>query len=920
MIVDLDVKDRFQLNPIVQHNLRQRDVEFGFEGLGAAVFYRCVVVGTSVLTKDLRWVNVEELKIGDEIVGVDEYAEQRLNRKLRTSIVEANGISTDKCLRIETTKGSITVNYEHPFLVKNTTEDTSKHDVRWSWVKAKDLTTDHAIAHIGSPWESEDGNTWLAGMYDGEGSVSKNRLHMAQRSNGRLFSRIEEELTKRDISFVPFLETNHRRNSIGVINVNGTKSVMKVLGTVRPTRLLDNWMQKLDKAEVGMPHDVEASVLTIVEVGEQQIVNLQTSTRTFISNGFVSHNTYARPLDNGQTEHWPDVVIRSVQGAMTILKWWLTSHHLPWDEDYWQGYAARMSLSAFQRKWLPPGRGLQVGGTDFVYRTGAMAHQNCGAKSIRHLSADSWWVMNALMHGVGIGFDVTEYYRELHVPLEETETFVVPDTREGWCDSVQRLIESYENGSKTVVFDYSQVRPAGVPIKGFGGVASGPEPLQRLHEQLRPILLSYAHHQISPVRLVADVINLVGTAVVAGGVRRTALICLGSPDDKEFLALKDYGKFDKKGNLIEKGPSYDRMQWGWTSNNSAMLKDHEDFQYIPEIAEIVQSRGEPGLLNFINISKYGRFTEKIKPDEATLINPCGEQPLEDGEVCCLAEVFGPNCKTEKEFYEACEFATTYASIITLLPTLSDITNTKIAKNRRIGVSVSGVAEWLAQVPSSTIINRLRHGYNVVRQTNKRHAQLCGVPESIRVTTVKPSGSISQLAGVSPGLHFPMYGRYVRRMRVQDQSPIVPILIEAGIPHEPDVMSSNTTVFEFPVNLGAVRGQREVSMWAKGALAVMMQRHWSDNATSVTVTFDKKKEGAQLSDFLAFTMPQLKSISVMPEYDPDGDEQTYAQLPYEEITLKEYEERKSKISSINWNAFQQTEVEAEIFCDGDTCIV
>ena len=110
------------------------------------------------------------------------------------------------------------------------------------------------------------------------------------------------------------------------------------------------------------------------------------------------------------------------------------------------------------------------------------------------------------------------------------------------------------------------------------------------------------------------------------------------------------------------------------------------------------------------------------------------------------------------------------------------------------------------------------------------------------------------------------------------------------------------------------------MWTKGALAVMMQEHWSDNATSVTVTFDKKKEADQIEDFLAFNMSRLKSVSLLPEHDPDSETVTYRQLPYEEITLKEYEERKSKITPIDWRGFEQDSVELEMYCDGDSCVV
>lgn len=308
--------------------------------------------------------------------------------------------------------------------------------------------------------------------------------------------------------------------------------------------------------------------------------------------------------------------------------------------------------------------------------------------------------------------------------------------------------------------------------------------------------------------------------------------------------------------------------------------------------------------------------KELRRNDATLErgnNKGGEQPLEDKEVCCLAEVFVNRCKDTKEFYEAVEFATAYASTITLLPTDSMETNRIIEKNRRIGVSISAVAEWITKEHPSSVISKLRKGYKVARETNKRLANEARVPESIRVTTVKPSGSISQLAGASPGVHYPQFGRYIRRMRVQIQAPIAEFLVNAGVPHELDVVSDNTIIFEFPINLGKVRGQREISMWQKGAIAAMMQRHWSDNAVSTTVTFSPKDEGSQVGDFLALTMPQLKSISMLPI-----DDKVYQQMPYEEITLKEYEERAAMMPEIDWSQFVGGEAEAELYCTTDYC--
>lgn len=345
------VDERFILNPLTKKQLKNMKPDFGFDGVGAIVYYRCVSVGTKVLTADLRWVNVESLEIGDELIGVDEYAQDG-TRRFRRSIVEDTGIRTDDCLTVETDKGAITVNYEHPFLASI---DNRRH---WEWVKAKDLTDRHLIRYTGDVWESENGDSWLAGMYDGEGSVSNARVHLAQQVQSIAYPRISAELSKRGIPFTVHVEKTQHRNHLGCVNVNGTENSMRVLGTVRPERLLNNWQKRLDAGKVGLPRDGVARVQNVVDAGRKEIVNLQTSTRTFISNGFVSHNTYSRLKPDGSQEHWHDTIIRVVEGIMSIRKDWYAKNNIRWDETYWQQTAHRMALAMFDMRMLPPGRGL----------------------------------------------------------------------------------------------------------------------------------------------------------------------------------------------------------------------------------------------------------------------------------------------------------------------------------------------------------------------------------------------------------------------------------------------------------------------------------------------------------------------------------------------------------------------------------
>lgn len=612
----------------------------------------------------------------------------------------------------------------------------------------------------------------------------------------------------------------------------------------------------------------------------------------------VYARTYSRLKSNGDQERWADTVIRVVEGVLSIRKWWYTSHRLPWDEAYWGEVGIRLANAIFDMRFLPPGRGLWAMGTDYVYDRGAMALQNCGYVDVTKLSRDAAWAMDALMCGVGTGQglnDLPPFHRPV---VDNPRTIIIPDSREGWVDSVKALIESYERpNQQRVLFDYSQIRPYGELIRGFGGVASGPDPLMKLHERI----VGYLESGNSSTRIITDVFNAIGACVVAGNVRRSAEITLGSPSDSEFLDLKNYDLYP------------DRQEIGWMSNNSVRINSVQDFQHLPEIAERIVANGEPGILNVLNLQKYGRYGDLLG-DTATGCNPCGEQGLEDKEVCCLVECFPTKSNSDAEFFDAIELAQIYAHTVSLLPTHSDETNAVVARNHRIGEGLSGIADWFDVSGASPIITLQREGYKHVRETNQRLAKEAGVPESIRVTTVKPSGTVSQLAGVSPGMHYPPYTRYVRRVRVGEGTPIVDLLQKANVPYEKDQYSDNTLVFEFPVESRARRSQREISMWQKGAMVQLLQKHWSDNMVSNTVTFNPKTEAHQIEDFLAHTIPFTKSLSLL----PDTDEGAYAQMPYEGITKSEYEKRLKDIQEIDWNTFGGSDGQDSRFCGNDGC--
>ncbi len=600
----------------------------------------------------------------------------------------------------------------------------------------------------------------------------------------------------------------------------------------------------------------------------------------------IYYRTYSRIKLNGIQEHWADTVIRVINGVMSIRKNHYVLNHLAWNEAKWQTYAQKLAISMFDMKWLPPGRGLWIMGTKYIYERGSAALNNCGAVDTTDLSLAAEWTMDMLMCGVGVGFNTAWQGNNVVMPDKKNPVaYIIPDSREGWAESVRLLIDSYTKKGPWFSFDYSMIRPEGSPIHGFGGTASGPAPLKELHKRIENYLDNYFQGKIDKTRCTADVMNAIGVCVVAGNVRRSAEIALGSVDDKSFLELKDYSK------------NPERAEIGWISNNTVVLDKSEDFEKIPVIAEHIRDNGEPGIMNLINVQKYARYGEESK-DNASLANPCSEIPLESFELCNLSEVFPSRCMNEDDFYEALEFATFYASTVSLLPTHRPETNKIILRNRRIGVSISGIADMLDIHGTAELTRRLRKGYRLVRTVNHKLATEADIPVSIRVTTVKPSGSISQLVGCSAGMHFPTFQYAIRRMRVGNTSNICKVLKAAGVPYQDDHYSANTTVFEFPVDHGKTRNATVVSAWEQFSILAMLQREWSDNMVSCTIYFDPKTEGAQIEDMLRQFVSLIKSVSMLPH----SHRGAYKQMPYEGLTKEQYEARLAEMPLIDWNTF------------------
>lgn len=538
------------------------------------------------------------------------------------------------------------------------------------------------------------------------------------------------------------------------------------------------------------------------------------------------YRTYSRIKSDGGQENWHDVVIRVINGTLSIRKDWYKKNAVEWDEPYWQAYAYRMAVSMFRMQWMPAGRGLWAMGTQFVYERGAMALNNCGFTKLgsnSRLSNDLHWLMDALMLGVGVGFEPIRDDLKVYQPIG-SYTHYIPDSREGWADSIRLLVDAYTKlGSRKPVFVYELIRKKGEPIRGFGGKASGPEPLILLHQSIEKL---FETPDIDVVRLKTDLANLIGVCVVAGNVRRSAELSKGRVKDKIFLDLKNYELYPE------------REDWGYMSNNSVALEEDDDFELLGEVARRVIVRGEPGVMNIKNF-KFGRIGKPIpvREDNADGLNPCGEIPLEDKELCNVVETLPTVCQTTQQWYEACEFASFYASCVSLLPTHRPETNQVVVRNRRIGVGIIDWTGWILADGLHKVTKFMRRGYDIVTLTNRNRNAQAGVPEAIRKTTIKPGGTTPKLPAKTPGIGYPTFRHTLRRMRAAANNNICPVLDQAGVPWEPCYFDPiNTRIYEYPTLQGPADPAEDITLWEQAMNLVTVQREWSDNAVSNTLYF------------------------------------------------------------------------------------
>ena len=594
--------------------------------------------------------------------------------------------------------------------------------------------------------------------------------------------------------------------------------------------------------------------------------------------GYITYKrTYSRRLNeadiNSPTEEFEDTVNRVVESANTQLGCGFT----PAEQERLRGYLLGL-------KGIVAGRFLWQLGTPTVDRLGLASLQNCAFTVIDKPIEPFTWAMDLLMLGSGVGYNIQRKNVEKLPPVNvhfrcPTRTdasdadFIVPDSREGWVKLLGKTLKAalLSDSEKAATFTYGAqlVRGKGAPIKGFGGTASGPEDLCNGITSISAVLEKRAGKQLRPIDCL-DIMNIIGSIVVAGNVRRSAQIAIGDADDVEYLLAKRWDM----GNI----PS-----WRAMSNNSVVCDDINDLHEF--FWDGYEGKGEPyGLINLRLSRKVGRLGETEYPDPLVQgYNPCAEQSLADKETCCLAEIYLPNITSEEEFSDIATLLYRINKHSLSLPCHLEQTEAIVHSNMRMGIGITGVLQATEEQKSWLDV-----AYKKLRNFDAFYSQKHGFNKSVKLTTVKPSGTLSLLPGVTPGCH-PAYARFmIRRIRIASNHSLVNVCRDSGYPVEyqrnfDGSEDHSTMVVSFPFR------HPDHAVLAKDMTAIQqletvkwLQETWSDNSVSCTVYY-RKEELPEIRKYLKkYYKNNHKSLSFLLH-----SEHGFHQAPLEEITEEQY---------------------------------
>lgn len=622
--------------------------------------------------------------------------------------------------------------------------------------------------------------------------------------------------------------------------------------------------------------------------------------------GYVTYKrTYARKIEElGRTEEWHETCARVCRGLIEI------------GGAFTQPEIEQLYDHLFHLRGSTSGRALWQLGSETVRRVGADSLQNCWHVTVSDLSAFTF-TFNQLMLGGGVGYNITpEFVYELpkvkfDVVVERVDTpdcdFVVPDNREGWVELLERVLQSFFVTGKPMRYYTKCIREKGKPIKSFGGVASGSEDLVSGVGKIAKIIRARHHNKLRPIDCL-DIMNIIGHIVVSGNVRRSAEIAIGDMNDALFIDAKNWSK-------------HTIPNWRAMSNNSIAC---DDVKLLPDAFwGGYRGEGEPyGLINLNNCRRFGRLAdgEGYRPDPTVVgVNPCAEITLAHKEPCNLADLFLPNLSSQSQFIEAALLFYKGCKTISSINFSDPTTDAIVKENHRLGVGLTG---WMA-APMFHNKDILTACYRAMEETDVEYSRELGVKPSIKLTTIKPSGTLSLLpASCTPGVHAAFSQYLIRRIRFAGNDPLIEKCHEAGYDMEPllqmdGTYDHNTMVISFPVKFGDhVVTEEQVNVISQLEEQKFLQTYWADNAVSVT-NYYKDDELPKLQGWLSDNYADsVKTCSFLL-----SEGHGFAQAPLEKITQEQYEQMKAVTTPITrFDDQQERDLADSMECAGGHCPV
>ena len=620
---------------------------------------------------------------------------------------------------------------------------------------------------------------------------------------------------------------------------------------------------------------------------------------------FIHVSRYARWIEEkGRRETWKETVDRYIDFMKTKV-----------GEHYEEEVFDEVRDAIFKLEVLPSMRALMTAGP--ALERDNIAGYNCSLVAVDHPRAFDE-TLYVLCNGTGVGFSVEKQFvdklPEISESLFLTDTkIIVHDSKLGWAKALKELIGLLYAG-QIPTWDTSAVRPAGARLKVFGGRASGPEPLEDLFRFTIETFKGAAGRRLTPLEA-HDIMCKIGDIVVVGGVRRAALISFSDLGDFEMAKAKS-------------GRWWEENTQRALANNTAVYKGTPNVaQFLREWRNLYESKsGERGIKNLEADRKHIKRFGRREYNSDTRANPCGEILLQPQQFCNLTEVVVSSEDDRDSLFEKVRLATilgTWQATLTDFKYIRKQWKTNTEEERLLGVSMTGIfGNPLLYTVSSETENLLSNLREYAVSINKEHSEILNIPQSVAVTTNKPSGTTSQLTLTSSGLH-PWYSEYyIRRVRSDNKDPLCEMLRDAGVPCEPDVTKPNdVSVFSFPIAApkNAIT-QKDLTAIEHLEVWKMYRENWTEHNPSVTVSLHEK-EWLDVGAWVFNNFEYLSGVSFLPAVD-----HVYKQAPYEEITKEEYEKLEKKMPEIYWpglSVYESSDTTTgtqELACTAGSCDV